>query len=116
MTPVEKAELHRLLVDIQFWSSRIAEHLAGMDERQFSNHAMACDAVCWCLGCIGEAAGTIKRTWPALDSDLELTRAHAMRNRITHGYFSIDLGIVWYAATESIPNIGKAASRMIDAL
>jgi uncharacterized protein with HEPN domain len=39
-----------------------------------------------------------------------------MRNRISHGYFSIDFGIVWKAATESVPELVIAARKEIDAV
>jgi uncharacterized protein with HEPN domain len=113
---MEKAELKRLLDDIVFWSERLASHIDGMTESRFTQNIAICDAVCWCISCIGEAAGAIRRRWPELEAELELSHAYAMRNRIAHGYFTIDLGIVWMTANSSVPAIGQAARNKINAL
>jgi uncharacterized protein with HEPN domain len=64
----------------------------------------------------GEAAGAISRRWPDYAAELQLSSAYAMRNRIAHGYFKIDFGIVWAAATISVPTLVSAARAKIDAL
>jgi uncharacterized protein with HEPN domain len=89
-----------------------------MSEAGFAKNAAAADAVCWCLSCIGEAAGAIRRAWPSLEHELpelQLASAYAMRNRISHGYASIDLGVVWQTATVSVPLLVNAAEAVLNA-
>lgn len=106
----------RLLADIVFWGERLAGHIDGFDERRFEQDRLACDAVCWCIACIGEAAGNIRRMHPdlvELSADLQLAHAYAMRNRIAHGYASVDLGILWNTATDSVPSLVEAARQRL---
>jgi uncharacterized protein with HEPN domain len=58
MTRSDNIELAYLLSDIVYWRERVAFHLDGMSEEDFARDITASDAVCWCLGCVGEAAGT----------------------------------------------------------
>lgn len=110
-------ELVALLADILHWGDRVAKHVDGLSEADFLSDQTAADAVCWCIGCIGEAAGAIRRQWPDLESKLpalELGNAYAMRNRIMHGYASVDLRVVWRAATISVPRLVEMTRRHLD--
>lgn len=62
---------------------------------------------------IGEAATKV------MDSYAEFTQAHAhvpwrsmrnMRNRMAHGYFDIDLNVVWETTSEWLPELLKQLS------
>ena len=94
MSDPQSGELARLLRDMMVWSARAETYVAGHSEETFMEDAKAGDAVCWCIACVGEAAGAVLRRWPELKDELDLVQAYAMRNRITHGYFAVDLGIV----------------------
>jgi len=39
-----------------------------------------------------------------------------MRNRIAHGYFDIDLDIVWQTVVKAIPDLNDRASRLLKEL
>lgn len=107
-----------LLSDIVYWGERRAAYVEGLTEADFAVNGIASNAVCWCLLCIGEAAGALHRINPALisaDPSLELMKANGMRNRLAHDYGGIDLGVVWVAATVSVPEMVAAARRQIDA-
>jgi uncharacterized protein with HEPN domain len=70
------------------------------------------DAVAKCVEAIGEAAGQIARMEPDLESrhpDLRLSDAYSARNRLSHGYHSIDYGVLWQMAKTSIPSTVEAA-------
>jgi uncharacterized protein with HEPN domain len=106
-----------LLRDIVFWGNRLAEHLAGVDEVRFVADAIICDASCWCMVCIGEAAGRIRRLQPdILDHRpyFELAKAYAMRNRLAHGYDALDPGLLWEAVTVSVPALVRQVQFAID--
>jgi uncharacterized protein with HEPN domain len=118
MTDSREAEVRALLQDIVFWGTRLSQHLHGVDEKQFVADELLCDACCWCMVCIGEAAGRIRQLRPELSDrhpKFELARAYAMRNRLAHGYDALDRGILWQAATISIPVFVREAQRAIDA-
>ena len=100
------------LSDILSWGERLQDHLSGVDRQAFFGNMLIQDAACKCVEAIGEAAGKLDDLNPELDSnvpDLNLKLARKMRDRISHGYFQIDLEILWNTVTDSIPKTMAAA-------
>jgi uncharacterized protein with HEPN domain len=65
---------------------------------------------------IGEAASRLLQDFPEVLTrhlDLELFAARAMRNRLSHDYFDIDIQVVWDTATVDVPKIVDAARRAL---
>ncbi|MCI0446668.1 DUF86 domain-containing protein [bacterium] len=57
---------------------------------------------------MGEACNNIKRDHPDFadeHSKLPLGIAYEMRNALAHGYFKIDLEIVWKTIGNDLPNL-----------
>lgn len=100
------------LRDIVDYGERLARHLDGVSRSDFLVNEMVQDAAAKCVEAIGEAAGQIVRLEPDLESrftDLRLADAYSARNRLSHGYHSIDYGVLWKTAKTSIPATVKAA-------
>jgi uncharacterized protein with HEPN domain len=36
-----------------------------------------------------------------------------MRNRVTHGYFDIDLDVVWNTVTRDLPTLQESVTRIV---
>jgi uncharacterized protein with HEPN domain len=105
------------LADIVAWGERLQRHLAGIDRDAFFRNEMAQDAFCKCIEAVGEAAGKLDDLNPQLDRTvpgLNLKLARRMRDRISHGYFRIDLNVVWDTAIVSIPETVQAAKSLIN--
>jgi uncharacterized protein with HEPN domain len=84
------------LRDIVAYGERLARHLDGVSRGEFPSNELTQDAVAKCVEAIGEAAGQITRIAPDLESrhpELRLTDAYSARNRLSHGYHSIDYGV-----------------------
>jgi uncharacterized protein with HEPN domain len=100
------------LSDIISWGERLQNHLSGVDRHSFFGSMLIQDAACKCVEAIGEAAGKLDDLDPELDNtvpDLNLKLARRMRDRISHGYFQIDLEILWSTVTDAIPKTMAAA-------
>ncbi len=54
---------------------------------------------------IGEAASRVSAGFRAAHPEIPWQDAVAMRNRLVHGYFDIDLDIVWSTAKLDIPTL-----------
>lgn len=85
---------------------RIESYLAGGDEKTFAQSFMAQDAVIRNLEIIGEAAINIR----SLDADTAAQypawdQICGMRNRLTHGYFDINLEVVWRTTQSDLPKL-----------
>ena len=77
---------------------RIERYTADMSEHNFLASELAQDAVIRNFEIIGEASRNIERNCPefaAAHPDLPLLNAYEMRNALAHGYFRVDLEIVW---------------------
>ena len=77
---------------------RIDRYTEDMDEVEFLQNEMAQDAVIRNFEIIGEASHNIENHFPefaAAHPELPLAFAYQMRNAVAHGYFKVDLEIVW---------------------
>lgn len=77
---------------------RIARYTIDMDENGFLRDELIQDAVIRNLEIIGEASRNIQRHFPEFEQnhpELPLAFAYQMRNAVAHGYFQVDLSIVW---------------------
>lgn len=87
---------------------RIRCYTAGMDEAAFAASAMVQDAVIRNLEVVGEASRNIERGFPAFADahpELPLAVAGDMRNALSHGYFKVDLPIVWRTIQAELPRL-----------
>jgi uncharacterized protein with HEPN domain len=68
-----------------------------------------------CVEIIGEAAARIseatKERWP----QIPWVEIVAMRNRLVHVYFDVDLDQVWKAVTEDLPPLVGALEKILEA-
>ena len=88
---------------------RVADYTAGLDEAGFLADAMVQDAVIRNIEVMGEAARNVERHDPEfarLHSEIPWKDVYAMRNRVSHGYFSVDLAVVWQAIRRDILLLG----------
>ncbi len=86
--------------------SRTESYTAGMDETAFLASQITQDAVIRNIEIIGEAGRNISRQHPefaAAHPHLRLNAAYVMRNKLSHGYFEVDLGIVWSTVQIGLP-------------
>ncbi len=52
---------------------------------------------------IGEAAAKISPDWKSKSSEIPWRDIIAMRNRLIHAYFDVDLDILWQTVTTELP-------------
>ncbi len=77
---------------------RIDRYTEGMDDVAFAQNTLVQDAVIRNFEIIGEASNNISKRYSDFTKghpDLPLAVAYEMRNAVAHGYFKVDLGIVW---------------------
>lgn len=65
------------------------------------------------LEIIGEAGNLVSEEVKEQYVDIPWKRIIGMRNRLIHGYFDINLAIVWKTATEDIPPLIEKIKLMI---
>ena len=89
---------------------RIDRYTEDIDEVAFLRNEMVQDAVIRNFEIIGEASHNIETHFPefaAAHSELPLAFAYQMRNAVAHGYFKVDLEIVWKTVQNDLTLLQK---------
>ena len=91
-----------------------------MSEVSFISSQITQDAVIRNFEIIGEASKNIERVatpeFLALNSDLPLSFAYDMRNLLAHGYYKVDLEVVWETIEADLPNLKVLVEKAIEGL
>ena len=66
------------------------------------------------LEIIGEAGSQISNDITSTYPDIPWKSIIGMRNRLIHGYFDVDLVIVWNTATQDIPTLLHSLQRILE--
>jgi len=67
-----------------------------------------------CIEIIGEAAARIGKEAKERNPQIPWAQIVAMRNRLVHLYFDIDLDQVWNAVTEDLPPLVTELRRLLE--
>jgi uncharacterized protein with HEPN domain len=84
-------------------TAAIRHYLDGINEDEFSARALLQDAVIRRLEIIGEAANQLPDALQNRFPEVEWRAITAMRNRLIHGYFSVNIEIVWNTVQHDLP-------------
>ncbi len=90
---------------------RIQRYTAGVDEVAFARNSLVQDAVIRNFEIIGEASRNISKRYSdfaAAHPSLPLAVAYEMRNAVAHGYFKVDLGIVWKTVRDDLDALKRS--------
>lgn len=103
------------LVDIVAATKSIGEFISGVTMEQFLADDQRKSAVLYKLMIIGEAASKISKETKIKYPEIEWAKMSAFRNIAVHGYFAVDLGIAWTAATQNAPDLKEKIERILKA-
>jgi uncharacterized protein with HEPN domain len=98
---------------------RIYRYVEDIDEVAFLRNDMVQDAVIRNLEIIGEASHNIQDRYPEfaeIHPELPLAFAYQMRNAVAHGYFKVDLEIVWKTIHNDLPGLHQQTKRTLENL
>ena len=96
---------------------RIDLYLTDTDEVAFLNDQKTQDAVIRNFEIIGEAAHNIElyhAKFAAVHPEVPWTIIYAMRNRVAHGYFNVDLKMVWKTIRADLPELHAQIKQLLD--
>ena len=79
----------------------------GASQERFQASTTYQNAVCMCILQIGELVGKLSDTFRQSHPEIPWYKIRGMRNFVAHEYGSLDLEIVWYVATQSIPALRR---------
>ena len=98
-------------------AARLATAYAeGMNKSDFLEDKRTQQAVILNIVVIGEAATKLAKEYPEFINqhpDVPWRNMKGMRNRIAHGYFDINLDVVWDTVQEALPHFIKQLSDIL---
>jgi uncharacterized protein with HEPN domain len=98
---------------------RIYRYVEDTSELDFLNDEKTQDAVIRNFEIIGEASHNIERyhaAFAAAHASVPWVIMYTMRNRISHGYFTVDFELVWQTIHNDLPELHKQISNLIEQL
>jgi uncharacterized protein with HEPN domain len=66
------------------------------------------------LEVIGEAANNVSGDFQKKFPEIPWRQIGATRNRLIHGYFDVDLDVVWEIVSEDLPNLVPQLRKIVD--
>ncbi|RKY57673.1 MAG: DUF86 domain-containing protein [Candidatus Latescibacterota bacterium] len=110
----QKREVLDYLRDILDMMEKVQEFTQGMDLQNFVQDAKTAFAVIRALEVIGEATKHVPTAVRQRYPDIPWKRMAGMRDRLIHGYFGVDMEIVWKTAVHLIPELRPQIARVIE--
>ncbi len=100
-------------------TERIASYVADLDRDAFARDELVQDAVIRNIEVIGEASHRIEVRYPDFareHPELPLGAAYQMRNAVAHGYFEVDIDIVWATVRTDLPALANLLRGYLNAM
>ncbi|AGK60039.1 hypothetical protein Asulf_00003 [Archaeoglobus sulfaticallidus PM70-1] len=86
------------------------------DLEDFMREDMVVDAVLRNLEIIGEAAKNIPEDLRSKYGEIPWKRVVGLRNVVIHGYFAVDLEVVWVIVKRQLPELKEVLLKMMEEL
>lgn len=118
MSKAGKQRIAEYLEHIVEAIARIEKYVSDIDEVVFLADEKTQDAVIRNFEIIGEACNNISKHYPEYamkHADIPWGFAYEMRNALAHGYFAVDLEIVWRTTTSELPKLATNIGKLIKA-
>ena len=104
------------LDDILEAVEKIERFTEGMDYAEFVEDSKTVDAVLRNFEVIGEAAKNIPEDVRQEYGDVPWSEMAGMRDKLIHGYATVELQIVWTTIQEELPTLGPQIESVRDEL
>ena len=89
------------------------EFTAGRSRSDLDTDTMLTLALTRLLEILGEAAKNVSSPSRVLAPDIPWRQITGTRDRIVHGYFDVDLDVVWRIITVELPTLHPALERLL---
>lgn len=108
--------LQDLLLHMHQAASEALVFVEGLARADFLDDRRTQQAVLMSLVVLGEASAKVCQYYPAWAGEhpeIPFRSMRGMRNRLAHGYFEIDLDVVWNTVALELPALRDALSAVI---
>ncbi len=110
MNSLDELRLNDFLQHMLQAIQRIEAYIEDKSEIHFLNTHLLQDAVVRNIEILGEASNNLMKRFPefiAAHPEVPWEAIYYMRNRIIHGYVSIDYELVWIVINKDLPELQK---------
>lgn len=97
-------------------AERAVSLVDGVDAAGLERDRLLAEALLWNFTVLGEAASQIDAGFKESFSDVEWSRPARLRNRIVHGYWSVDLTVLHKTAVDDLPRFIDRLRSVLDAI
>ena len=98
---------HLLVAEMNGAAERIVDLVGDRTPSEISTDDLRRDAMLWNFTVLGEAAAQVSEELKADHADVSWSDPIRLRNRIVHGYWSIDMDVLVATATEDLPGFAE---------
>jgi uncharacterized protein with HEPN domain len=95
---------------------RVLGYTAGVSEENFLATPIIQDAVMRNIEIIGEATNNLLEVDPQISSrypSIPFAQIYGMRNRVAHGYFAVNLEMVWDSVEVDVPELRRRIEQVL---
>lgn len=96
--------------------AKIERYLQGYDFERFLNDDLVTDAVVRNVEIIGEAASNLTRDFRLNNSNINWRNIIDTRNRIVHGYATVDIEIIWNITQNDLSVLKTEIDQILETL
>jgi len=102
-----------LLSDMLDYARRAVDAVDGRSREVLDTDEVLAGALERFVEVIGEAASRLSESTRESAPDIPWHEIIAMRNRLIHGYFAVDLDILWTVVHDDLPALIDAVDRVV---
>ncbi len=104
----------QFLLDIIESVADIEEFIKGIEFDEFSSDKKTVYAVMKALEIIGEASKNIPESLKNEHSEVPWKLMAGIRDKVVHGYFVVDLPIIWSTVKKDIPSLKEPLEEILE--
>jgi uncharacterized protein with HEPN domain len=101
------------LADMADRINKIFAYTEGLNLEQFCKDRRTVDSVCFNLAVLGEAANKVPSQVQQQLSDVPWRKIISTRNKLIHGYSTIDDELIWDIVKTDLPNLLRTLERVV---
>jgi uncharacterized protein with HEPN domain len=94
-------------------TSNVEQFVEGVTKEDFFENKEKQYAVLRALEIVGEAAKNLSRELKAKNREIQWRDIVGMRDKLIHGYFGVNLNLVWETVKKNLPVLKKQISKML---
>jgi uncharacterized protein with HEPN domain len=102
-----------LLSDMLDYARRAVIAVEAKSREALDTDAVLAGALERFVEVVGEAASRLTEATRGMAPDIPWHEIIAMRNRLVHGYFAVDLDILWTVVSDDLPELIESLERLL---